>query len=145
MRVDWGMPTSVDGRQRLADEDLKRRHQQLVESPLLAFAGDGQRRQHERLQHAERRDDGPAGFQVQVEPGTPFDGDGRYVAQRCVLGGNDGADIGRSQAGGGGIAPVEDELQRRLPARSKPCLEIRWGADHQQHFAAVDLRGDLIG
>ena len=61
-----------------------------------------------------------------------------------VVGGDDRADIAGGGAGGVGVAPVQDHLQRRRSAGGEPRLEVgREYSARAAHPAAVDDVGDL--
>lgn len=130
----------------------ERRDQQLVESALLAFAGDRkgghQRRHHQRQQADNARHDEPAAQQVGIEPRAVFEaGLGERAAGPLlpigIEGRDDGVDVIAQDGGGVRVASVHEDLDRAGASAQQFAGELGADAQHHQHALGVDLGSDF--
>ena len=160
------MPMNGVGQDLPGDElpSRQRRHVQLLERADLLLAdnrhGRQIRRNYQQQQRDDARDHEVAAFEARIEPhldlGLHQTGHGqRRALSTGALGGGGrrveildvAADerlrVSHRHAGGIGIGPIRDELDRRRPARADLAAVIGRNAEHHPRLAAIQIRIDL--
>ena len=139
----------------LAEEDFpgpEGSHQQLVESALLALAGDRkgghQGGDHQGQQANDARHDEPAAQQVGIEPGPEFQTGRAARAAGPLLpigieAGDDRVDVAEQDRRRVGVAAVHDHLHRARAAAEQFAAELGADVQDHEHTLGVHLRGDF--
>jgi hypothetical protein len=94
------------------------------------------------------RDEEPAALQVRVEPGARLDVHRRPalaapVQPVAVVALDHAPQVVDRHQRGIGVAPVDDDLQKRRIAEQQVAAELRPDVHHHQHLARIDQRRDL--
>ena len=154
--MDW-VQADHHRRHRFADHDLagsERRHEKLVESPLLALARDRHGGQHHGHHHRDRADQRwnhvPARLEAGIVPGAgrhPDRGTGKPARQPPFLAEHGEYRVHVTLRGPGRVrvAAVGDDLDRRRRPGQQIALKIPVDHDDEHRAAIVHIGGRLSG